>query len=91
LKIIDQFDDLYVHAYCTQGNFMFVLLTTKRDEQSIRNFFENTHEIVVKIRMSPFFDEDEFVCDGGVGFKGGIVCTNASFDAKVREIARVLG
>lgn len=98
LKIIDQFDsDLFVYAYCTQGNFQFVLLTTKREEGNVKAFFESMHEVVVKMRMNPFFydggggggDAD----DGGNagGGEEDWLATNASFDAKVRRCSRVLG
>lgn len=98
LKIIDQFDsDLFVYAYCTQGNFQFVLLTTKREEGNVKAFFESMHEVVVKMRMNPFFydggggggDDD----DGGNagGGEEDWLATNASFDAKVRRCSRVLG
>ena len=98
LKIIDQFDsDLFVYAYCTQGNFQFVLLTTKREEGNVKAFFESMHEVVVKMRMNPFFYDGGGGGgdgDGGGNAGGGEedwLATNASFDAKVRRCSRVLG
>jgi len=95
LKIIDQFDsDLFVYAYCTQGNFQFVLLTTKREEGNVKAFFESMHEVVVKMRMNPFFydgggdDDDD---DDNAGGEEDWLATSASFDAKVRRCSRVLG
>ena len=59
LKIIDTFDaDCFIHAYVTQGNIHFVLLTTKREEQNVKQFFETVHEATTKVRMSPFFYDD---------------------------------
>ena len=96
LKIIDQFDsDLFVYAYCTQGNFQFVLLTTKREEGNVKAFFESMHEVVVKMRMNPFFYDggggDDDVDDDNAGGEEDWLATNASFDAKVRRCSRVLG
>jgi len=75
-----------------------VLLTTKREEGNVKAFFESMHEVVVKMRMNPFFydgggggggDDD----DGGNagGGEEDWLATSASFDAKVRRCSRVLG
>ena len=89
LKIIDPFDaDCFIHAYVTQGNIHFVLLTTKREEQNVKQFFETVHEATTKVRMSPFFYDDSD--DHGLGEMDWLAA-NASFDAKVRRCSRVLG
>jgi hypothetical protein len=89
VKIIDTFDaDCFIHAYVTQGNIHFVLLTTKREEQNVKQFFETVHEATTKVRMSPFFYDDSD--DHGLGEMDWLAA-NASFDAKVRRCSRVLG
>ena len=87
-KIVDKFDNLYVYAYVTQGGIQFALLSTRRDEQSVKHFFERAHELVVKCTMNPFFVSGG--CKEGEG-DGWILESGGAFDRKMRSISRVLG
>jgi hypothetical protein len=75
LKLVDRFNDLLVYAHVTAGGTRFVLLHDARNEESVRAFFADVHELYVKAALNPFHDAD-----------APIEC--AAFDDRVRALGR---
>jgi len=56
LKIVDKFNELNISAYVTASNIRLVLVHDARNDDGIRNFFGDVHELLVKAMMNPFFE-----------------------------------
>ncbi|CAJ1400756.1 unnamed protein product [Effrenium voratum] len=54
LRNVDKFNDFHVSAYCTAGRVRMMLLHKHRNEEAIRAFFADLHELFIKAMMSPF-------------------------------------
>lgn len=52
-----------------------MLLHTGKNEESVRNFFQDVYELYVKFSMNPFYQYDTPI-------------SSAAFDTRVRAIAR---
>ena len=75
LKVIDRFNALQVSAFVTPGGATFLLLHTGKNEDVLRNYFQEVNDIYVKHLMNPFTIHD-----------GTIV--SPSFDIQVRQCAK---
>lgn len=75
LKAIDRFNDLVVSVYVTAGNTRFMLLHDSRNEDGIKSFFQEVHELYIKIILNPLY-------------LPGSRITSSHFDTKVRALAR---
>mmetsp|Transcript_27809 Transcript_27809/g.54668 ORF Transcript_27809/g.54668 Transcript_27809/m.54668 type:complete len:144 (+) Transcript_27809:85-516(+) len=75
LRVVDKFDDFHVSAYCTAGHARFMLLHKNRNEEAIRAFFSELHDLYIKAVLNPFHRPDGWI-DSPV------------FDQKVRLAAR---
>eukprot|EP00252_Welwitschia_mirabilis_P001898 TRINITY_DN11864_c0_g1_i1.p1 TRINITY_DN11864_c0_g1~~TRINITY_DN11864_c0_g1_i1.p1 ORF type:complete len:136 (-),score=17.95 TRINITY_DN11864_c0_g1_i1:266-673(-) len=75
LKAIDRFNELVVSVYVTAGQTRLMLLHDSRNEDGIKGFFQEVHELYVKILLNPLYI---------VGSR----ITSAYFDTKVRALAR---
>lgn len=75
LRVVDRFNNLMVSAYITPGGAYFLLLHDGRNEDAIRGFFTEAHEVYVKQMMSPFSSFDSPIGSG-------------QFDTQIRGIAR---
>ena len=64
-------------AYLTPGNLKFLLLHEGRNEDAIRTFFVEAHELYVKFLMNPFYEYDTPL-------------VSAAFDVRVRALSRRL-
>ncbi|CCE40937.1 Sedlin, N-terminal conserved region family protein [Candida parapsilosis] len=59
---IDQFYGIFISAYLTQGSIKFVLCyDSNKDENSIRQFFQDVNELYVKILMNPFYNVNDAI------------------------------
>ncbi|XP_058004694.1 transport protein particle 20 kDa subunit [Hevea brasiliensis] len=75
LKAIDNFNDLAVSVYVTAGNTRFMLLHNPHNDDGIKSFFQEVHELYIKILLNPLY-------------LPGSRITSSHFDTKVRALAR---
>jgi len=65
-----------VSTFLTASNVKLMLLHTGKNEESVRNFFQDVYELYVKFSMNPFYQYDTPI-------------SSAAFDTRVRAIARL--
>ncbi|XP_071724788.1 uncharacterized protein [Rutidosis leptorrhynchoides] len=75
LKAVDRFNDLVVSVYVTAGHTRFMLLHDSRNDDGIKSFFQEVHELYIKILLNPLY-------------LPGSRVTSSHFDTKVRALAR---
>ncbi|KAG5249795.1 trafficking protein particle complex [Salix suchowensis] len=87
LKAIDRFNDMVVSVYVTAGHILFIcdficysnkkfmLLHDSRNDDGIKSFFQEVHELYIKILLNPLY-------------LPGSRITSSHFDTKVRALAR---
>ena len=78
LKLVDRFNDLLVYGFCTAGGARFLFLHDMRNEENIKNFFYEVHELYLRIILNPFHTPRTPI-------------TSTVFDARVRSISRKHG
>ena len=77
MRVVDKFNFLMVSAYVTLGGKILLLLHNGKNEDMIRSFFTEIHELYVKHMMNPFAVPDTPI-------------VSPLFTAHVRNIARRL-
>jgi hypothetical protein len=77
LRVVDKFNFLSVSAYVTQGGKYLLLLHNGKNEDMVRSFFTEVHELYVKYMMNPFALPDTPI-------------VSPQFSAQVRNLARRL-
>ncbi|EGG17789.1 RNA polymerase II subunit 5-mediating protein [Cavenderia fasciculata] len=73
LKIIDKHNKYNISSYVTSGHIKFMLLHEKKDEEAIKNFFGEVHDLYIKILLNPFYTYNTPI-------------TSTVFDARVRKL-----
>lgn len=74
-KNIDKFNEYLISSFVTAGHVKMMLLHDVRNEDGIRNFFHDVHELYVKVLMNPFY-------------QAGTPITSATFDSRVKLLGR---
>jgi len=75
LKTVDRFNNLFVSCFLTAGNIKLLLLHETKNEEAIRQFFVEVHEVYIKALMNPFYEVDMRI-------------TSIVFDGRVRAAAK---
>ena len=75
LRVVDNFNEKRVYAFCTGGHAKFLLLHEGRNEDAVRNFFNDVYDKYVQALLNPFYIPDAEI-------------TSASFDRSVRAAAK---
>ncbi|GAM17909.1 hypothetical protein SAMD00019534_010840, partial [Acytostelium subglobosum LB1] len=73
LKVVDKYNKFNISSYVTAGHIKFMLLHEKKDEDAIRNFFVDVHDLYLKILLNPFYTYNTPI-------------TSPAFDARVRKL-----
>ena len=74
-KNIDKFNDFIISAFVTAGHVRMMLLHDVRNEDGIRNFFHDVHELYVKVLMNPFYTPNTTIA-------------SPLFDSRVKTLGR---
>uniref|UniRef100_A0A7S2SFI4 Trafficking protein particle complex subunit n=1 Tax=Rhizochromulina marina TaxID=1034831 RepID=A0A7S2SFI4_9STRA len=53
-RSVDRFQDKSVSCFLTPGNLKFLLIHDGRNEELIRTFFVEVHELYIKFLLNPF-------------------------------------
>lgn len=74
LKTVDKFNEFNISAYATAANLRLMLVHEARNDDGIRNFFTEVHELLIKAMLNPLFNvQKQF---------------SIAFDGRVRAIAK---
>lgn len=74
-RVVDRHQEQLVSAYITPGGARLLLLHEARNEESIRAFMTEVHELYTKLLLNPFYTP-------------GAPIDSRDFDMRVRALAR---
>eukprot|EP00037_Helgoeca_nana_P025086 m.270264 g.270264 ORF g.270264 m.270264 type:complete len:139 (+) comp26843_c0_seq12:281-697(+) len=57
--VIDRFNEWYVSAFATASRVKFMLLHEVKNDDGIKNFFSEVHELYIKALLNPFYNPGE--------------------------------
>eukprot|EP00045_Choanoeca_perplexa_P006532 m.55965 g.55965 ORF g.55965 m.55965 type:complete len:141 (-) comp13672_c0_seq2:76-498(-) len=61
LKIVDRFNDWLLSAYVTGTSTKFMLMHNQKQDDSIKSFFQELHELYIKAALNPFYNPGEAI------------------------------
>ncbi|KAI8899859.1 Sedlin [Globomyces pollinis-pini] len=64
LKIVDKFNEWNVSAYVLPSGIRFMLLHDTMNTDGIKHFFQECHELYIKVLLNPFMDVNGIVSSG---------------------------
>jgi trafficking protein particle complex subunit 2 len=100
LKVVDKFNDQFVSAFVTATSVKFLLLHESRNEDTIRAFFHEVHELYLKVSalpgyfmgiwwgslLSPLRESSQLLMNPFYEYDTPI--TSEVFDARIKTLAR---
>lgn len=87
LKTIDKFGTSNISSFVTAGNIRFMLLHEKKDEDGVKNFFNEVYELYLKVKLLQYvFANLQILLNPFYTFNTPI--TSSAFDEKVKAIAK---
>lgn len=75
LSIIDRYGEWMVSAFVSTGGERFMLLHDAKNDDGIKQFFSECHDLFVKYTLNPFYAEEDSIESG-------------PFEVKVRLLAK---
>lgn len=75
LKVVDRYADWFVSAFIAATGDRFLLLHDIRNEDAVRQFFNDAHELFIKYTLNPFYEI-------------GALIDSGPFQVKIRLLAK---
>eukprot|EP00126_Sphaerothecum_destruens_P009281 Sdes_comp20479_c0_seq1m14802 len=75
LKVVDKFNEWFISSFVTAGHVKFMLLHDVRNEEAIKSFFNEVHELYIKHILNTFYQPGGFI-------------KSTVFTTKVKNLAR---